>query len=212
MSVPATAVYNGGIACTPDGAVYVQHTDGATMANPTFTEAVTLPGSGSITATEWLIPSDVRLTRQTGFGGVLVSSNNTWIFLSDVTMRGAGSGNGQGIGHKSLSELTTIAAAATTDTTIQMPANSIVLAVSVRVTTAIPTAATFTVGDSVSPARFSTAAVSTAADTTDVGTKAGAYYNASALAIRITPNLTPADNTGRVRVTIHYLEVTPPTS
>jgi hypothetical protein len=111
-----------------------------------------------------------------------------------------------------LTELTTIAAAATTDTTIQMPAASVVLAVSVRVTTVIPTAATFTVGDSGSAARFSTAAVSTAATSTDPGTKAGAYYNASALSIRITPNLTPADNSGRLRVTIYYYSVTPPTS
>jgi len=46
---------------------------------------------------------------------------------------------------KSLSEVTTIAAAATSDTTIQMPAGAIVLGVSLRVTVVIPTAATFTV-------------------------------------------------------------------
>jgi hypothetical protein len=120
--------------------------------------------------------------------------------------------NGQSISIKTKTELTTIAAAASTDTTITMPAGSIVMGVSVRVTTAIPTAATFTVGDSGSAARFSTAAVGTAANSTDVGTKAGAYYNASALAVRITPNLTPASNTGRVRVSIHYIEVIPPTS
>jgi len=111
-----------------------------------------------------------------------------------------------------LTELTTVAAAATTDTTIQMPANAVVLGVSVRVTVIIPTAATFTVGDSGSAARFSTAAVAVAAGSTDPGTKAGAYYNASALSIRLTPNLTPADNSGRVRVTIYYYTVTPPTS
>lgn len=120
--------------------------------------------------------------------------------------------NGQRIGFKSLTELTTIAAAATTDTVIQMPAAAIILAVSVRVTVAIPTATNFTVGDSGSAARFSTAAVSSAANSTDKGTKAGAYYNAGALAVRITPDATPAANTGRVRVTIHYIEVTPPTS
>jgi len=113
---------------------------------------------------------------------------------------------------QSLTELTTIAAAATTDTTIQMPAGAVVLAVSVRVTVIIPTAATFTVGDSGSAARFSTAAVTVAAGSTDAGTKAGAYYNASALSIRITPNLTPANNSGRVRVTIYYYTVTPATS
>lgn len=147
------------------------------------------------------------------------SSSNGLIEFTDaaesstVRISNLNGGNGQVFGLvNTLSELTTIAAAATTDTTIQMPANSVVLAVSVRVTTVIPTAATFTVGDSGSAARFSTAAVSTAATSTDPGTKAGAYYNASALSIRITPDLTPADNTGRVRVTIYYYTVTPPTS
>ena len=124
-----------------------------------------------------------------------------------------GGGNGQQLNLLRLTELTTIAAAATTDTTIQMPAGAIILGVSVRVTVVIPTAATFTVGDSGSAARFNTGAnVSTAVDTTNAGTKAGAYYNASALAVRITPNAQPANNSGRVRVTIHYLTVTPPTS
>lgn len=125
---------------------------------------------------------------------------------------GDGGANGQVLSVKTLTELTTIAAAASTDTTIQMPANAIILGVSVRVTVVIPTATNFTVGDSGSAARFSTAAVSVAANSTDPGTKAGAYYNASALAVRITPDGTPGDNSGRVRVTIHYLEVTPPTS
>jgi hypothetical protein len=120
--------------------------------------------------------------------------------------------NGQSLAVKSLTELTTIAAAATTTTTIQIPGNAIVLAVSVYVQTAIPTATTFTVGDSGSAARYSTAAVSVNLGSSDKGTKAGAYYNASALGILITPNGTPAANTGRVRVTIHYIEVTVPTS
>lgn len=120
---------------------------------------------------------------------------------------------GQAIGMASLSELTTIAAAATTDTVIQIPANAIVLGVSVRVTTVIPTAATFTVIGTTSSTAFQTgASVSTAATTTDAGTKACPYLNTTAQTIRITPNLTPADNTGRVRVTIHYVEITPPTS
>ncbi len=124
-----------------------------------------------------------------------------------------GGANGQAFTNiRSLTELTTIAAAATTDTTIQMPATSVVLGVSVRTTVTIPTATTYTVGDSGSAARFSTAAVGVTAGTTDPGTKAGAYYNAGALSVRITPNGTPANNNGRVRVTIYYYTVTPPTS
>lgn len=146
-----------------------------------------------------------------GFGTFTAKTYNTSGAgnASSYTLNGA---NGQSVALLELSELTTIAAAATTDTTIQMPAGAIVLAVNTRVTTVIPTATTFTVGDSGSAARFSTAAVSTAANSTDAGTKAGAYYNASALSVRITPDLTPANNTGRVRVTIVYLLSTPPTS
>lgn len=121
--------------------------------------------------------------------------------------------NGQLCQIKSLTELTTLAAAATTTTTIQMPAGAIVLGVSVRVVTVIPTAATFTVGDAGSAARFNTGTnVAVAAGTTNAGTKAGAYYNATAAGILITPNLTPGAATGQVRVTIHYIEVTAPTS
>jgi hypothetical protein len=125
----------------------------------------------------------------------------------------ANSGNGQRAMMMQLTELTTIAAAATTDTTIQIPANAIVLSVSVRVTTVIPTAATFTVIGTSSSTAFQTGAnVSTAATTTDVGTKSCPYLNTTAQTIRITPNTTPGDNTGRVRVTISYIDITAPTS
>jgi len=131
---------------------------------------------------------------------------------SSVGLSASGA-NGQTTKILQLTELTTIAAAATTDTTIQMPAGAIVLAVNTRVTVAIPTAGTFTVGDSGSAARFNTgASVAVTLNTTDAGTKAGAYYNASALSVRITPNLTPGTNVGRVRVTITYILSTPPTS
>lgn len=119
--------------------------------------------------------------------------------------------NGQAIGIRALTELTTIAAAVTTTTTIQIPAGAIVLAVNVRVTVAIPTATTFTVTGNTT-GTFHTAAVSTALNTTDAGTAAGAFYSATTQAIKFTPNSTPATNVGRVRVTIFYLLSTPPTS
>jgi hypothetical protein len=121
--------------------------------------------------------------------------------------------NGQEVGIKAQTELTTIAAAATTDTAITIPANAMVLGVAVRVTTVIPTAATFTVTGATSGTTFNTgASVSTAAGTTNKGTANCPYNNAAAQAIRITPNVAPAANTGRVRVTIFYIEVTAPTS
>ena len=120
--------------------------------------------------------------------------------------------NGQLMQIQSLTEVTTIAASAYTDTTIQIPIGAIVLGVSVRVTAAVTCTSTFTVGVSGSTAAFSTAAVAKTLNATDKGTKAGAYYSATAQSVRITPDTTPSDNTGRVRVTIHYLTVTAPTS
>lgn len=120
--------------------------------------------------------------------------------------------NGQSLAVAALTELLTIAAAATSTTTMQIPAGAIVLAVNVRVTVAIPTAATFTVIGNTSTTAFHTAAVTVAANSTDKGTAAGAFYNATAQTIRITPNLTPATNAGRVRITIFYIDSVPPTS
>lgn len=145
-----------------------------------------------------------------------ITASQTCTVMSDTATATAGmvpGTDGQLCQIKSLTELVTIAAAATSTSTIQMPANAIILAVSARVTVAIPTAATFTVGDAGSAARFNTgASMLVAAGTTNVGTKAGAYYNATAAGILITPNLTPGTAVGRVRVTIHYIEVTAPTS
>lgn len=159
--------------------------------------------------------SDTALARNAA--GVVEVNNGTAGTFRDMKVRGSyvapSSANAQTLGLLCLTELTTIAAAATTDTTIQMPAGAVVMAVSARVTTAIPDATTFDVGDSGSATRFSTASVAVAANSTDAGTKAGAYYNAGALSVRLTMNGTPpAANTGRVRVTIYYFLSTPPTS
>jgi hypothetical protein len=118
------------------------------------------------------------------------------------------------------SELLTIAAAASTDTTGNLlPANAIIEAVTVRVITVIPTAATFTVGDAATPARFATG-VAVAADTTAVGllqrnpadADAAGPVQASAAKVRITPNLQPGAATGVIRISVFYSRFVPPTS
>jgi hypothetical protein len=168
----------------------------------TFTNAANLYIAGDVAAGA----GPVTLTNSYGLWNVGKTR------LDGAVIHGTGS-NGQSLNVRSLTELTTVAAAATTTTTIQMPANSIILSVSVRVTTVIPTATSFSVGDAGSATRFSTANVAVAANTTDVGTKAAAYYNATAAGIVLTMNGgTPAANTGRVRVTIAYIDVTPPSS
>lgn len=143
---------------------------------------------------------------------VRLADDSAYAPVAGSALRQYGGENGQFARIISVTELTTIAAAATTDTAIQIPANAKVLAVSVRVTTVIPTAATFDVGIAGATTRFGTG-LSTAANTTNPGTNDdGARYYAAATSVRITPNATPAANTGRVRVTIHYIDVTPPTS
>lgn len=118
----------------------------------------------------------------------------------------------------SASELVTIAAAATTDTTGNLlPANAIIEAIVLRVTTVIPTAATFTVGDATIAARFATG-IAVAANTTAVGlthvdqTGTSGPKQVAAAKVRITPNLTPGAATGVVRITVFYRSFTPATS
>ena len=120
--------------------------------------------------------------------------------------------NAQAMSLKQLTELTTIAAAATTSTTIQIPANSLVLGVTVRVTTTIPTAATFVVGVTGAATRYGTGILVDAGTTNaSPGTTNPTIYS-GAVSVLITPNLTPGDTTGQVRVTIHYLDLTAPAS
>jgi hypothetical protein len=118
------------------------------------------------------------------------------------------------------SELVTIAAAASTDTSANLlPANAVIDAVTVRVVTLIPTAATFNVGDATVADRFATG-VAVAANTTAVGvnhhnpTKAdnAGPVQAAAAKVRITPNASPAAATGQVRVQVQYSRWVAPTT
>jgi len=182
---------------------------------PTINYSAGTPGAGSyealkIAVTETALPTGQNYLIRASAGSA--GTTDRFSVHNDGTILQGGA-SGQILGLKALAELTTIAAAATTDTAIQIPANAVVFAVSVRVTTVIPTAATFTVTGTTTGTAFQTgASVAVAAGTTDVGTKACPYLNTAAQTIRITPNAQPADNTGRVRVTIHYYDITAPTS
>jgi hypothetical protein len=113
---------------------------------------------------------------------------------------------------------------ATTDTTIQIPANSLVLGVTVRVTTGITgiDSTSLQIGDATTAARFGSIAAFTAG-TTGVGlahlqggisTDAAGPIVTSATAVRLTLSGGTDDtpSAGAVRVTIHYLSLTAPTS
>jgi len=108
-------------------------------------------------------------------------------------------------------ELLTIAAAATSTTTMQIPAGGILLGVSTRVTTIGVTSWPTTYSVAVGASTLSSG-VSTALNTTSASTTGMPLRFASATAVTITPNTTPGDAVGRMRVVLHYFMVTAPTS
>ena len=122
--------------------------------------------------------------------------------------------NNQSAAFRSITELTSIDAAANTDTTMEIPQYAQVYGVSVRVVTAIAGTATFTVGTPSTAELFSGVGrtVASTATTTDPCTAGGLNYFNAATNVRITPNVVPSDALGEVRVTIHYVEVVPPSS
>jgi len=149
--------------------------------------------------------SDVRIYRDAANTLALKNANN------DQKFRTYGA-NGAYFQIASQSELLTIAVAASTTTTMTIPANAIVRGVAVYVVTVIPTAATFTVTGGTSTTAFNTAAIGVAAGSNDVGTENTPYKNGAAQTIRITPNAQPAAATGQVRVVLFYETPSAPTS
>lgn len=151
-------------------------------------------------------------------GNVYRDNGTTWDLIAPIPnatpeSHALGMTHGQLLNFGALEELTTIAAAATSTSTIQIPAGGIVLAVSTLVTVAPTTAVTMTVGDGTTAAKFNTGSnIPTTLNATDPGTKAGPVYYAAATSIVYTPNATPATAVGRVRTTIFYYTITVATS
>lgn len=125
--------------------------------------------------------------------------------------------NGSQAGVYVATELLTVAAASSSTTSANLlPAGAMVLNCSCRVTTVIPTATSFTLSSNTDGVVF-TGAVSVAAGSTDPGTThwAATTSKLSTAAQKIKLTITgsnPADNTGRVRITLSYWLPTPPTS
>lgn len=112
-----------------------------------------------------------------------------------------------------LKEELTILAAAATDTAFTVPAGHVIVAVCVRVTTAIPApATTFNVSLPDGTQLSTTTTIPVAAGSTDPGSNAGWHYCAIATKIRITPNANPGAATGKVRVIAFLRRYDPPTS
>ena len=151
-------------------------------------------------------------------GGVEITANSSYnislsatsiIVNQGITVQ-AGN-NGQSLTTSSTSELLTITASAATDTSVFIPAEAVVMAVSVRVISAIPSSTTFGVGVNGAATRYGLL-VSNAEGVTTAGTNDATRYYGNNTAIRVTPDAVPSSAAGKMRITIHYYSVTPPTS
>lgn len=147
-------------------------------------------------------PSSGTLTNATG--------------LPMTGLSGLSASNGCSLAAGVVDELLTIAAAATTDTTATFTAGDIVFGPFFRVTVQPPGTATFDAGIAGATTRFGTG-ISTVDTTTNkvpgVASAMGSAWvaTAGAVAVRITPNATPSDTTGRIRVVWFYFRPTAPT-
>ena len=123
-------------------------------------------------------------------------------------------GNGGTFNIGFVTELVTIAAAATTASTIQIPAGGKVLFVTARTTVATTTAVSYDLGITGDTARFlADAETDLSQESTAVGRPDVATDDyASATTLLFTPDATPGDANGRVRLTIWYMTATAPTS
>lgn len=120
--------------------------------------------------------------------------------------------NGQVINVRSAETALTGLSGATATATSLIPAGSLVLGVSCRVTTAITGATTFDVGDGSDVDAFGAAiaiALDTTTDLTDSTITAAPIY-ASATNVVLTANGSNFTG-GAVRVTVHYMTITPAT-
>lgn len=149
--------------------------------------------------------TDNALARFDGAAGAM--QNTDWLTAADSPS------TGERLTFAHVEENLTIAAAATTTSGINIPAGAIVLSVSCRVTTVIPTATTFTLGVGGATTRYGSG-LSTAAGTTNFlpGAVGNPFIYAIPTPLVVTPNLTPGDTTGRLRLSVTYLLPTAPTS
>lgn len=110
-------------------------------------------------------------------------------------------------------EEVTIAAAAYTDSTLQLPAGCVAM-VGTRTTVAIPGTSTYSVGIAGDTSCWGSGVGSTANSTNllvALTSGLGVYVGSSAIEVRITPDTTPSAATGKVRIHAMYFLLQPPT-
>lgn len=184
-----------------------------------------LASNGALTAESIPVASGTGTLTNSGISDDTVSiltTDRNFILTDDTfqfTLRTAS--NLASFNIRSASELLTLnTGGTTTDTsTISLPANGLVLAITTRVTTTITTAVSFSVGDPTTAARFSASAGGMTAGSTRIGidqwsgavtTLAAGPSQSSAAAIRITTNANPG--AGAIRITMFYVNFTAPSS
>lgn len=179
----------------------------------------------AVVATAGSESAKMEVKQRTGTG----SLGTTWTFNEAGNIVGSGGtvtdaghvvslANGQTWTSACTSELLTLSTSGTTtDTSANLlPANSIIRAVTARVTTTIATATSWAVGDPTTSARFSPANSTLTAGTTSVGlthvdqTGAAGPKQTSAAKVRITTVGTPS--AGVIRLTACYDTFAAPTS
>lgn len=154
----------------------------------------------------------------------LLTANNTWTGTNKfqtATLEQETTSNGAKITKGWVTEnLTLNTGGTTTDTTIDIPANSILDALVWRVTTTITTAANYNIGDPTTSNRFVDTSTSLTSGNTGVGLRhmegsrttdaSGPVQGGSTAKIRVTTNVNPG--AGAIRLTLFYTSFTPPTS
>ncbi len=128
-----------------------------------------------------------------------------------LNIPGAAAVNGEALTFTSISANVTLNTGSTTTTSsLSIPAGAMVLDVVGRVTTAITTAANYSVGVSGATTRYLNASTGIASGSTWVGIDTNPRKYTSATAIVLTTNVNPG--AGVVRVTVFYYLPTAPTS
>lgn len=136
-------------------------------------------------------------------------------FASPATLQPPASGFGSNVTYSSAAcetafGATTLSGASTTTGLNCLPANAIIDAVVYRVTTAITTATSFTIGDSGSATRYCGTQSFLTIGATGTCTAAGYFLNATAKGVLITPSTTPG--AGAIRLLVYYHTWTAPSS
>lgn len=228
------------IASTASNVLTIKTADGGQHANVICARFLSASGSMSVSGEESLllfgydVPiiwcssaiaqlayADTGLVRNSA-GVLRVTNGSTGFGSLRAANLGVETANGAISNIRTVSESITLSTSGlTTDSTADLlPANSIILAVTARVTTAITTTTDWALGDAMTSNRFSAPNTTLAAGTTVVGvrhqqgsvtTDATGPVQTSAGKLRITCT-GPNPGAGAVRVTVTYLELTPPTS